>query len=105
MPLLAQLLDHALLQLARDLLAELLADREAFLHHAGQLLHELLPAAARFAVLLNPIALSTPEQRCIGSPEQKYIIDAGKKAAGPGYLSSQHHRPAAGALREQGASP
>jgi hypothetical protein len=32
--------------------------------------------------------LSTPQQRCIGWPEQKYIIDAGKKAAGPGCLSS-----------------
>ena len=32
--------------------------------------------------------VSTPQQRCIGWPEQKYIIDAGKKAAGPGCLSS-----------------
>jgi hypothetical protein len=32
--------------------------------------------------------MSTPEQKCIGWPEQKYIIDAGKKAAGPGYLQT-----------------
>ena len=30
--------------------------------------------------------VSTPQQRCIGWPEQKYIIDAGKKAPGPGCI-------------------
>ena len=34
------------------------------------------------------IALSTPEQKCIGLPEQKYISDAGKKAPEPGAFSS-----------------
>ena len=33
--------------------------------------------ADRAEVLL---ALSTPQQKCIGWPEQKYISDAGKKA-------------------------
>ena len=28
----------------------------------------------------HQIALSTPEQKCIGWPEQKYISEAGKKA-------------------------
>jgi len=32
--------------------------------------------------------LSTLQQKCIGWPEQKYIIDGGKKAPGPGCLSS-----------------
>ena len=32
--------------------------------------------------------LSTPEQKCIGSPEQRYISDAGKKAPELGAFSS-----------------
>jgi hypothetical protein len=32
--------------------------------------------------------VSTPEQKCIGLPEQKYISDAGKKAPEPGAFSS-----------------
>jgi hypothetical protein len=31
-------------------------------------------------------AVSTPEQKCIGWPEQKYISEAGKKAPEPGAL-------------------
>ena len=30
--------------------------------------------------------MSTPEQKCIGWPEQKYISEAGKKAPEPGAL-------------------
>ncbi len=29
---------------------------------------------------MPPVIVSTPEQKCIGFPEQKYINDAGKKA-------------------------
>ena len=32
--------------------------------------------------------VSTPEQKCIGSPEKKYISDAGKKAPELGAFSS-----------------
>ena len=34
------------------------------------------------------LILSTPEQRCIGGPEQKYINGAGKKAPELGAFSS-----------------
>ena len=34
------------------------------------------------------LLVSTPEQKCIGLPEQKYISDAGKKAPEPGAFSS-----------------
>ena len=36
-----------------------------------------------------PRPLSTPEQRCIGWPEQKYISDAGKKAPNLGFFGHQ----------------
>ena len=29
------------------------------------------------------VEVSTPQQKCIGWPEQKYIIDGGKKAPDP----------------------
>jgi hypothetical protein len=32
--------------------------------------------------------LSTPEQKCIGSPQQKYINDAGEKIPALGAFSS-----------------
>jgi hypothetical protein len=32
------------------------------------------------AIIVPPIRVSTPEQKCIGLPEQKYISDGGKKA-------------------------
>src|SRR5262249_45700593 len=35
--------------------------------------------------------LSTPEQNCIGLPDQKYISDAGKKGPRPGGLFLRHH--------------
>ena len=35
---------------------------------------------------LSPQFVSTPEQKCIGWPEQKYISEAGKKAPEPGAL-------------------
>jgi hypothetical protein len=35
--------------------------------------------------------LSTPEQNCIGLPEQKYISDAGKKGPRTGGLFLRHH--------------
>jgi hypothetical protein len=34
--------------------------------------------------------MSTPQQKCIGWPEQKYIIDGGKKAPGPGVPFVRH---------------
>jgi NTE family protein len=34
--------------------------------------------------------VSTPQQKCIGWPEQKYIIDGGKKAPGPGVPFVRH---------------
>lgn len=41
---------------------------------------------------LNRNALvSTPEQNCIGLPEQKYISDAGKKGPRTGGLFLRHH--------------
>src|SRR5215831_4098431 len=36
-------------------------------------------------------SLSTPEQNCIGLPEQKYISDAGKKGPRTGGLFLRHH--------------
>ena len=45
--------------------------------------------ASRFATELQ--ALSTPEQNCIGLPEQKYISDAGKKGPRTGGLFLRHH--------------
>ena len=48
----------------------------------GNLLEDLkLADAVRFA-------MSTPLKKCIGSPEQKYISDAGKKAPELGAFSS-----------------
>ena len=46
---------------------------------------EMLRIACCLAVnrgikIIAPIHVSTPEQKCIGWPEQKYINDAGKKA-------------------------
>jgi hypothetical protein len=35
--------------------------------------------------------VSTPEQNCIGLPEQKYISDAGKKGPRTGGLFLRHH--------------
>jgi hypothetical protein len=34
--------------------------------------------------------MSTPEQKCIGSPEQKYINDAGEKAPALGGFFVSH---------------
>ena len=40
-------------------------------------------------IILGPVViLSTPEQKCIGWPEQKYISDANKKAPELGAFSS-----------------
>ena len=39
-----------------------------------------------FSFLVRPGAVSTPEQKCIGLPEQKYISDGGKKAPELGAL-------------------
>ena len=36
-------------------------------------------------------AMSTPEQNCIGLPEQKYISDAGKKGPRTGGLFLRHY--------------
>jgi phosphoglycerate dehydrogenase-like enzyme len=51
---------------------------------SGDVVH--LPEAT--ALIVGVGGMSTPQQRCIVWPEQKYIIDAGKKAPGPGCLSS-----------------
>ena len=42
----------------------------------------------RMARLSGLTDLSTPLKKCIGSPEQKYISDAGKKAPELGAFSS-----------------
>jgi hypothetical protein len=34
------------------------------------------------------LVMSTPEQKCIGSPQQKYINDAGEKIPALGAFSS-----------------
>jgi hypothetical protein len=42
-------------------------------------------------VVIDMAQLSTPEQNCIGLPEQKYISDAGKKGPRTGGLFLRHH--------------
>ena len=39
-------------------------------------------------LLIDHAKVSTPEQKCIGLPEQKYISDAGQKAPELGAFSS-----------------
>ena len=64
-------------------------------HHlfAGTATSALAHCRAHFGISAQPRRgashhLSTPEQKCIGLPEQKYINDAGKKAPNAGAFSS-----------------
>src|SRR5262249_18657373 len=45
---------------------------------------------SQFSTLVEGL-VSTPEQNCIGLPEQKYISDAGKKGPRTGGLFLRHH--------------
>src|SRR5262245_7508774 len=51
-----------------------------------------IPWRRRWQPILRSLdLLSTPEQNCIGLPEQKYISDAGKKGPRTGGLFLRHH--------------
>ena len=47
-------------------------------------------AETGYVVGRNVALVSTPLQKCIGSPEQKYISDAGKEAPRTGGLFVRH---------------
>jgi hypothetical protein len=65
-------------------------DRTTVLQLDANSTDSALDTAADCHVLRND-AVSTPEQNCIGLPEQKYISDAGKKGPRTGGLFLRHH--------------